>query len=625
MGFLNPMLFLFLLSFIPVVILYLLKKEHSEIEVSSTFLWDKVIKDIEVSKPFQKLNKHILLLLQLLVLLFLVLFLVKPFYTTEEPLYSEMVFVIDNSVSMSKTLDEKSLLQLVKEDIKEQISNGNMLTKYTLMTVSSNVENLIQQSNSKSEFLKALESVNETDSADDFGRVLSLVDGFLKADDKMQVIIYTDKALEVDNRNIQVKILSSEEPNVAISNVSHVEMDNAVELLVTIENYRSSSSHSSENISDESVITNGNVNVSGNLTTADLLVFNEGKMIDVKEVNLDNGLINESFVIGDKNLRNITVQLDINDSIKKDNVRYYHIEEERTNKVLLVSERNIYLEKALTVLENVELYKASEITETTRGYDLYVFDRVVPEVLPEDGNLFFINPDKDTDYFTLGETEKYGTVEILDTELSNHLEEKFIIENGTEIVSKDLKSAVLFNGEPIISSGEVDKVRIVVMGFSIFDSDIALKIGFPVLIQNTVDYCLSNYHYATGSVFSSEDVDISLKPTCLRAEVITSDKKVVSVAPPFSTKRFDKTEKVGFYTLKQTLEEGELSTPFVVNIDTSKESSIREYIESDGQAVEEYIGVSEFAKKEFGKVMLIIALIILMIEWGIFRNDHKVY
>ena len=51
-----------------IVALYLLKLRRTEREVSSTYLWRRMVRDVEANAPWQKLRPNLLLLLQLLFL-----------------------------------------------------------------------------------------------------------------------------------------------------------------------------------------------------------------------------------------------------------------------------------------------------------------------------------------------------------------------------------------------------------------------------------------------------------------------------------------------------------------------------------------------------------------------------
>ena len=72
MGFLLPtMLWLGALA-VPLIALYILKVRRHDETVSSTWLWETSLREVEAQIPFRRLRRDWLLLLQLLILAFLV-------------------------------------------------------------------------------------------------------------------------------------------------------------------------------------------------------------------------------------------------------------------------------------------------------------------------------------------------------------------------------------------------------------------------------------------------------------------------------------------------------------------------------------------------------------------------
>ena len=93
-----------LLIFIPVgaliVLLYLLKLKRKERIISSVMLWQAAVADLQANAPLQKLNKNLLLFLQLLVLLLIVLAAARPFRNVEGLGQNRIVVIMDASASM---------------------------------------------------------------------------------------------------------------------------------------------------------------------------------------------------------------------------------------------------------------------------------------------------------------------------------------------------------------------------------------------------------------------------------------------------------------------------------------------------------------------------------------------
>ena len=72
MSLLAPLGLIGLLALPVIVALWMLKLRRPEREVSSTFLWQHLVRDVEANSPWQRLRRSLLLLLQLLCALLLV-------------------------------------------------------------------------------------------------------------------------------------------------------------------------------------------------------------------------------------------------------------------------------------------------------------------------------------------------------------------------------------------------------------------------------------------------------------------------------------------------------------------------------------------------------------------------
>ena len=106
MNFLAPLAFFFAASIPVVVVFYLLKRKRVVKLVPSTLLWQKFLSETQASAPFQKLRKNWLLILQIILLIFTVLALSRPFFATKAKPAELRVVILDTSASMQAT-DEK--------------------------------------------------------------------------------------------------------------------------------------------------------------------------------------------------------------------------------------------------------------------------------------------------------------------------------------------------------------------------------------------------------------------------------------------------------------------------------------------------------------------------------------
>src|SRR5262245_48968835 len=132
MAFLTPLALISALIVGPIIVaMYLLKLRREERRVSSTFLWKRVVRDVEANAPWQKLRRNILLLLQLLLLLLLALALARPFFRTTGIAGRNLIVIVDRSASMAATDVQPSRLDAAKQQavrLIDQLPDGGRAT-----------------------------------------------------------------------------------------------------------------------------------------------------------------------------------------------------------------------------------------------------------------------------------------------------------------------------------------------------------------------------------------------------------------------------------------------------------------------------------------------------------------
>src|SRR5437762_4941293 len=101
MNFLEPLGLLGLTALVPVIALYFLKLKREQRVVPSTLLWKKVIDDMQVNAPFQRLKYSLLLLLQILLICLFGFSLARPYLSAGGTAGKKTVLLIDTSASMA--------------------------------------------------------------------------------------------------------------------------------------------------------------------------------------------------------------------------------------------------------------------------------------------------------------------------------------------------------------------------------------------------------------------------------------------------------------------------------------------------------------------------------------------
>ncbi|MDF2837829.1 MAG: aerotolerance regulator, partial [Paenibacillus sp.] len=92
---------------LPVIaLMYILKKKYTDTLVPSHMLWNRLLKEQEANRPWQRLRSRWLMLLQLLAALAAVLALMQPVWLRPAVSDGHAVLLIDRSGSMSAAYDE---------------------------------------------------------------------------------------------------------------------------------------------------------------------------------------------------------------------------------------------------------------------------------------------------------------------------------------------------------------------------------------------------------------------------------------------------------------------------------------------------------------------------------------
>lgn len=596
MSFLSPIYFLFLLGTIPIIIMYLLKKRHQDFEISSTFLWQRAVADIEANAPWQRLRKNILLILQLLVFLMLVFFLVKPYLISSNLNADNLIVVLDKSMSMGAVHDNKSRFEGSKDEIEEIIRNLKANGTLTLITMGSTPDVIINKSSDKSVLSRKLKDIAITNEADNPEDTLSLIKAMTKDMDNYRVIFYTDKNIDMDN--VVVKNSWPVQSNVLIENLSCKKVNNSISALVHVRNY-------------------GNTDIN-----TDLIIYSGNEIYDVNEIVLKPNESKKIYVEDIPMAGIVKAELDIEDALAADNVRYNVVSSNRLQKVLLTTSGNIFLEKAIALNENVELYKTNEALRDVNGYDLYIYDGLLPKQLPMDGNIFILNPSTIEGVIEVKETMNQGKLSIAEDEILKYVDFDISMSRVKTLAPANWSKPFIFSNDRAIAlKGKKENQRIVILGFDIHDTDFPLKYDFPIFIQNVLDYTLSFNSQRKTEVLSGEGINIDVSPKTTEVYLVSPKGDKRKIGPPFPVETFTDTDGTGIYTIEQIIDGKSNTSFFASNVNTIGESSINQSIEvRDNMGLENNIG--EKGMKNLKNIFLVMGLLFLVAEWVVYNRGY---
>ena len=186
---------LWLLSLLaPLVLFYFLKLKRPRAEIPSLVLWRQVLQDHRVNSPFQKFKRNLLLLLQILLLLFLVLAALQPFWRGGPGKHRRLPVLVDCSASMG-ALDKPggvSRLAEAQRRVREMIDGLSSDRELCLISFDSTPRKLTGFTNNKRLLRDALDQIEIADVPSDLEQALRLVQALGRSEPFDEVLLFSD-------------------------------------------------------------------------------------------------------------------------------------------------------------------------------------------------------------------------------------------------------------------------------------------------------------------------------------------------------------------------------------------------------------------------------------------------
>ena len=587
---------LFLLITIPLLILlYILKRKYREEVISSTLLWNEVYKNTRANTPWEKLRKNIMLLLQIIILLLLILSLMRPFLNFGGKTYKNIILVIDNTASMSAEYGDGTRLDEAKKLAKEFLASTKDYTNTYIIAFDGN-SNLLQNGDFDKEVSNdIISSISQSYNSGDINETLSFVKAIGEGiEEDYEVIAITDKDFSLGDVNGKIVSLANSGVNASIDNISHKFLEDSVRVIATITN-------------------RGTGDYQG-----DFSLYDGEELISVEALDLKEGE-NKTLTFDLSSIKSETLrgELSRKDMIAGDNTYNHVVGKKKVNKVLIVTEQNLFLEKAFSNIQNTEVYKTNNASNLTSAdnYDLYVFDGVTPDIIPSKGSILFINPSSN-EFFNVTSGGEGGEAKAVIGEVSKYLEDTtFTAAKYNSIEIPYYGKGFLNIDEDFIGfKGEVDGRKIAALSFDLHNSDFPLKKEFPILM-----YELGENLISSGMVYSS-NYKAGEK---IIAKGLSLDSNITLTYPNGDTEEITSGDEIkedsqiGVYRL-ETEDEKEL---FSVNFPSEKEGNTNVSNISESENV-----VSSKADLKRGlnlyPLIIILAIAVVAFEWIMYKRGN---
>lgn len=598
MRFFTPWGLLALLAIPLIILMYLLKQKYKETKVPSLYLWKKAVPQSKAQEPWQKLRKNILMFLQIAVAALLAFALGGPYIMGKSQVV-DYVLALDCSLSMQATDVADSRFETAKKDMIRLVEEAPPQTSFSVVLLQEEPTLLFSDAHEKQAVLQYIQKIKVTDGGVAWDKAKTI----LEAESEVlggEIVIFSDNYGSLGDLSVQEQVYNKGGNNSGLSILSYTEQEDGLSVLTRLENW----------------------GVGGEEKTVTL--YADDTVFDTKSITLERGGAADITFRGvPKETKTIMVRLFPEDDLQGDNKRYEGISSVNSEKVLLVTENNLFLEKALSLIDRFELYKTTqEKAKDLSGYGLYIYDGYLPEVLPDDGFVMIFNPPKNA-YVTLSdEKDIQVTARTLEnTGLSDISSISFDVLRAKPIQASWGKPLIRAGGDTLSIYGEYQGKKIAIFGFDLHDSDLPLNGGFPILLYRLAQWYFPEGEEGLNQQQAGTAISFSLRPETEKAWVITPEGNEVVVAPPFPSLPFIQTQQTGFYSLVEEDVNGNKTTKvFGVNPKIEGESNLT--LKGEKAEVEGAISKKINVGKPLRNLLLLIFCLILMIEWWVNCREH---
>lgn len=592
---------------VPLIGLYFLRIRRQRVRVPSLLLWQEVAKVQALATPFERFRKSLLLLLQLLLLLLLTLAFARPFLEDEFEAGRSLVLVVDVSASMGSEDGTPTRLDSAVAEARRAVSDLGTGDEVMLLVSGPATDVVVPFTQDKHLIEAALAELHPTGAQGSLREGIELAASLAKSRPGVEIVVLSDGGgadlgeIQTGDANVRYVPMGTSNRNagiVALDLRRSPTSDLDRQLFVTVEEFGDSEVGST------------------------VEVYLDGKVVGLRtEKVLPGAPVSMVFDLPAKTEGTLRVHLESEgDLLPADDDAYAVVSMAAERDVLLVNVDRLTA-RALQADPRFRLKVAppAAITpEMLASYDAVVFGSTVPEAAkghnvmvlgPYDGGPASFGKQADSPRI-LGWRRTHPVMRFVEWDGVVVARAKALADQG------GLVSLVEADIGPLVLAGERDGGRWVQFGFLPLESDLPLRIAWPVLVLNSLGWLTEESGDTEASrIVAAGTPFVRRVPDGLVADGVTvtgpdGEPRKVDLAD--GVLRVRDTSDVGIYTL----DAGALSTTFAANLLAPRESAIAP---QDSLSLAAGVMAPAEAKiagrKEIWRELSLVAIAVLMLEW----------
>ncbi len=603
-----PWAFAFLALVPLVLLLHTLRLRRREVRISTLYLWEQLLQERRSTLGMSKLLRSLLLLLQILGIAGLTLGLADPFARLPSTKEGDIVLVLDASASMRAIGEGEERFAQARKRALDLVERLHPKSEMAIIYASSRPSLKAPFTRDHTRLKQTLEGLTPTDEPGDLARAVQLARSLLGGHRTGEVVILSDGAdrevveLLATADHLRLIPVTGGARNVGITKFAvrpRVNRSGEYEILVNIANF------------------------SPQPESFDLALSLNWKTLRRARYTLEAGE-RRSLIFPYSGAANGVAEaiLEVADDLSSDNRAATVLSDRNPVWILLVTHGNYFLENLLAGHPNASVNVVNSISPSSfeqqvRGSHIVILDGVPPPPLTF-GNFLLINTTAPN--LPIVVTGSAEAPRIVDWDLAEpilrsvQLRDLQVRRAQMVEVGEGVKPLVYANGSPILSTLDTGRLRAVHLGFDLLDSDLPLRVAFPVLMANILEWLSPQQGmFVSHQVQAGEPYFVQLEGLPSEVSVRKPSGEWVRIPATENPLPFHDTSQVGIYTIKI----GKKTQRFAVNLASERESDITPKVSAQGADIVQAPGSSlqETAKRPLWAYFVAIAFGLTLVEW----------
>jgi Ca-activated chloride channel homolog len=608
MNFLNPSAAWWLLLAVPVIVLHLLRLRRRRVVVASTLLWTRALEEMEANAPFRRLRKSLQLLLQLLALAALVLMLMRPLWRTEAEVAGRAVLVVDASASMS-AVESGGTTRLDTARARASTMVDSLGAGDEVAVVEAGAEVFVRSpmTSDAARLRTAIGAIAATDAPGRLSDALLLARELLRAEQGTEIVVLTDGAWveeQADLTGVRVVRIGEARDNVGLTAFT-ARPD-------PVDPSRRQLFAAVESFSDRSRAFAVELRVGGALR-------------DVREVALDPGARGgvvfdlDARETGMAEARLVPAAGEAPDAFTADDLAYAYLRDLRRVRVAVAVE-NVFLLRALAANPRLEVSSVAKGEAPPPAVDVLVCEGRLPSAWGASAiPLLALAPVTEEGLWRTGATRDAPAVSDWDAghPVNAHLNYADLrVARAPSVEAPSWLRPVVRAGDGgLVWAGVEGERRVVLVGFDPLESDLPLRVEFPLLFGNAANWLAGDGGLDIPRE-SHAGAPVSIRAQGDRAVVRRPDGATDAVTLANGVGVYTSADRVGLYSV----EAGATTAEVGVSLLDAGESAIAPRDVSGAAGAAGGGAAGGEAEREVWPYLIPLLVILLLTEWVLYHR-----